>query len=95
MLNWDRWGKIVSFYFFRRKQYGRADRQSLITEDFSITIEKLIAGKDRTMEWKLPLTSISTPKHCPVGKESVQANWKYCRWNGVKLGEVVAETSPK
>lgn len=60
---------------------------------FSVTIRSLIAGKDRTVEWKLPLTSLSPPKYCPVGKERVQANWKYCPWHGVKLEEDVAETS--
>lgn len=36
-------------------------------------------------EWRLPLTSVSPPKYCPVGKERVQANWDYCPWHGVPL----------
>jgi hypothetical protein len=58
---------------------------------FSVTITKLIGGKDRVLEWRLPLTSLSPPKYCPVGKERVQADWKYCPWHGVKLD--AAETA--
>ncbi|HUK24261.1 MAG TPA: hypothetical protein VLV49_06755 [Terriglobales bacterium] len=36
-------------------------------------------------QWRLPLTSVSPPKYCPVGKERVQANWDYCPWHGVSL----------
>jgi hypothetical protein len=54
---------------------------------FSVAISKLVDGKDKVFEWKLPLTSLTPPKYCPVGKERVQANWKYCPWHGVKLDE--------
>jgi hypothetical protein len=56
---------------------------------FSLVLSKLIAGKDKVFEWKLPLTSLSPPKYCPAGKERVQANWKYCPWHRVKLDETV------
>jgi hypothetical protein len=36
-------------------------------------------------EWRLPLTSLSPPKYCPVGKERVKSDWKYCPWHGNKL----------
>ena len=57
---------------------------------FSVVITKLVDGKDKVFEWKLPLTTLSPPKYCPVGKERVQANWKYCPWHGVKLDDVSA-----
>lgn len=63
---------------------------------FSVILSKLIDGKDKVFEWKLPLTTLSPPKYCPVGKERVQANWKYCPWHGVKLDESVSsEPGPK
>ena len=64
---------------------------------FSIVVAKLLDGKDKTYEWKLPLTALSPPKYCPVGKERVQANWMYCPWHGVKLDadSAGAVSSPK
>jgi hypothetical protein len=52
---------------------------------FSVTLSKIVGDKDKVVEWKLPLTTLSPPKYCPVGKERVQANWIYCPWHGVKL----------
>jgi len=60
---------------------------------FSVTVSKIVGGKDKVLEWRLPLTALSPPKYCPVGKERVQANWKYCPWHGVKLDESVAADS--
>jgi hypothetical protein len=60
---------------------------------FSLVLSKLV-GADRIFEWKLPLTSLSPPKYCPVGKERVQANWKYCPWHGVKLDEPASQPIP-
>jgi hypothetical protein len=57
---------------------------------FSVVLSKALEGKDKTFEWKLPLTALSPPKYCPVGKERVEANWKYCPWHGVKLDEPVS-----
>jgi hypothetical protein len=54
---------------------------------FSVVVSKLVEGKEKVFEWKLPLTTLSPPKYCPVGKERVQANWKYCPWHGVKLDD--------
>lgn len=64
---------------------------------FSVVVTNLIAGKTKAFEWKLPLTTLSPPKYCPVGKERVQANWKYCPWHGAKLEEPVpiGAASPK
>ena|SRR5271166_261026 len=62
---------------------------------FSVVVSKLVDGKDKVFEWKLPLTALSPPRYCPVGKERMQANWKYCPWHGVKLDEpAIPSTSP-
>jgi hypothetical protein len=52
---------------------------------FSLLIDNLAGQKQSTFEWRLPLTSLTPPKFCPVGKERVEANWKYCPWHGNKL----------
>ena len=59
------------------------------TGEFSVIVSKIIEGKDKSFSWKLPLTALSPPKYCPVGKERLQANWKYCPWHGVKVDEPV------
>lgn len=51
---------------------------------FSVVITNILGTKERVYEWKLPLTSLSPPRYCPVGKERVEASWKYCPWHGVK-----------
>jgi hypothetical protein len=61
--------------------------------NFTVTLSKIVAGKDKILEWRLPLTTLSPPKYCPVGKERVQANWKYCPWHGVRLDEPAAGAS--
>src|SRR6266481_5104116 len=62
---------------------------------FSVVLKGLIAGKDTTFDWRLPLTTLSPPKYCPAGKERVQANWKYCPWHGVKLDDAPAISEKK
>jgi hypothetical protein len=61
---------------------------------FVISIENLPGTKPLTFEWLLPLTSLTPPKFCPVGKERVEANWKYCPWHGVKLPDNMAPIIP-
>ncbi len=63
--------------------------------NFSVTLAKLVNGKDKVLEWKLPLTTLSPPRYCPVGKERMQANWKYCPWHGVKLEEPAVSVAPQ
>jgi hypothetical protein len=62
--------------------------------NFSLVLSKLVDGKDEVFEWKLPLTALSPPKYCPVGKERVEANWKYCPWHGVRLEESPSPPTP-
>jgi len=62
---------------------------------FSVILSKVVAGKDKEIEWRLPLTTLSPPKYCPVGKERVQANWKYCPWHGVKLDAAASDSTSR
>jgi hypothetical protein len=66
--------------------------------ELSILISDIIdAGTARAYTWRLPLNAFSPPKYCPVGKERVEANWKYCPWHGNKLdaGTAPAPASTK
>ena len=62
--------------------------------NFSVVLTKVFDGRDKVFEWKLPLTALSPPEFCPVGKERVQANRKYCPWHGVKLDDTALRTQP-
>jgi hypothetical protein len=61
---------------------------------FVISIENLPGTQPMAFEWLPPLTSLTPPKFCPVGKERVEANWKYCPWHGVKLPDNIPPIIP-
>jgi hypothetical protein len=82
---------IVLLFFPAVNKMARPIADPLAAGSFSLVLSKLMNGKDKAFEWKLPLSSLSPPKYCPVGKERLQANWKYCPWHGVKLDD---EMSP-
>lgn len=75
------------FFFPAANKMAEPIADPLAPGTFSITITKLLGEKEKTLEWKLPLTSLSPARYCPVGKERLEANWKYCPWHGVKLDE--------
>ena len=52
-----------------------------------IFLDVSMGAAKSTYTWRFPLTSLSPSKYCPVGKEKVEANWKYCPWHGNKLQE--------
>lgn len=81
-------GQNIQLLFFpASNKMARPIADPLAPGSFTVLVTKLMNGKDKALEWKLPLTSLSPPKYCPVGKERMQANWKYCPWHGVKLDE--------
>jgi hypothetical protein len=57
---------------------------------FSVVLANLTTKKESEFAWRLPLSSLSPPKFCPVGKERVEANWKFCPWHGNKLDQAPA-----
>jgi len=83
-------GQNIQLLFFparsaRGKLIADPKREGMFTIEFSYPEEKIASQ----YEWKLPLTSLSPLKYCPVGKEVVQASWKYCPWHGNKLETTV------
>ena len=52
---------------------------------FSVVIKDVVGVPQSVYQWRTPLTSLTPPKYCPVGKEQVNANWAYCPWHGVAL----------
>jgi len=84
-------GQNVQVYFFpAADKMGNPIANPLAPGSFSVVITNILGVKESVYEWKLPLTSLSPPKYCPVGKERMEANWKYCPWHGVKLEEAAA-----
>ncbi len=61
---------------------------------FSVVISDLLGQKETAFGWRLPLTSLTPPRFCPIGRERVQADWKYCPWHGNQLDEVAAPPAP-
>ncbi|MFZ0276452.1 MAG: hypothetical protein WA254_13545 [Candidatus Sulfotelmatobacter sp.] len=81
-------GQNLQIYFFpAADKMANPIADPLAPGSFSIVITNILGTKESVYEWKLPLTSLSPPRYCPVGKERVEANWKYCPWHGVKLDE--------
>jgi len=80
---------IQLLFFSATNKMAKPIADPVSTGEFSLIVSKIIEGKDKSFSWKLPLTALSPPKYCPVGKERLQANWKYCPWHGVKLDEPV------
>jgi len=76
---------IQLLFFSATNKMAKPIADPLSPGGFSIILSKIVGGGDKAIEWRLPLTTLSPPKYCPVGKERVQANWKYCPWHGVIL----------
>jgi hypothetical protein len=84
-------GQNLQIYFFPgADKMARPIANPLAPGSFSVVITNILGTKESVYEWKLPLTSLSPPRYCPVGKERVEANWKYCPWHGVRLDEPTA-----
>jgi hypothetical protein len=89
-------GRNVQMLFFpSTNKMAKPIADPLSTNSFSVTLSKMIGGKDKTFEWRLPLTTLSPQKYCPIGKERVQANWKYCPWHGVRLDATSSDSTLK
>jgi hypothetical protein len=73
------------FMFPARDAAGKAIADPTQPGSFSIILNEIPGFGASSHDWRLPLTSLSPPKFCPVGSERLQANWKFCPWHGVSL----------
>jgi hypothetical protein len=88
-------GQSLQFLLFPAKTpAGNAIADPRRAGSFSIIVSELLGRRETTFDWRLPLTSLTPPRFCPVGHERVQADWKFCPWHGNKLDEVSAPPSP-
>ena len=59
--------------------------------EISMQVRNLMGPSTDIYAWRLPLSSLSPPKYCPVGKEQLEPSWKYCPWHGIKLPDEAPE----
>lgn len=72
-------------FFPANDKAGRPIADPLSEGSFSVVLKDVVGRPEDIYTWNFPLTSVSTPKYCPIGKEQVNANWKFCPWHGVAL----------
>jgi hypothetical protein len=78
----------MNFFFFPAKDAnGSPIADPRRASEFSLLVADVMGQPLNTYTWRLPVTELMPPKYCPIGKEKVQANWKYCPWHGTKLDE--------
>jgi len=79
-------GENTQMLFFpSRSKEGSMIADATHKGQFSIVVRAFLGEPEAVYLWRLPLTSVSPPKYCPVGKERVNLNWEYCPWHGVPL----------
>jgi hypothetical protein len=79
-------GEGVQLFFFPKKDaQGKEFADPRRTSELTLLVTDLMDPGVSSYVWRLPLTSLLPVKYCPVGKEKVKANWKYCPWHGNKL----------
>jgi hypothetical protein len=64
---------------------------SLKPSEISMQVRNLMGPSANIYAWRLPLSSLSPPKYCPVGKEQLEPSWRYCPWHGIKLPDEATE----
>jgi hypothetical protein len=79
-------GENFAMIFFPAKaKSGKAIAAVASKGQFSVVLKDIAGEPETIFLWRTPLTSVSVPRYCPVGKERVHADWEYCPWHGVKL----------
>jgi hypothetical protein len=79
-------GENFAMIFFPAKaKSGKSIANAASKGQFSVVLKDVAGEPETIFLWRTPLTSISAPRYCPVGKERVHADWEYCPWHGVKL----------
>jgi len=81
-------GQNLQILFFPAKTAkGKSIADPTRAGSFSVLLSNLTSQKESEFAWRLPLSSLSPPKFCPMGKERVEASWKFCPWHGNRLDE--------
>ena len=79
-------GQNLNIMFFPGKTAaGKAIADPTRDGSFTVLIDNLGGQQRSAFEWRLPLTSMTPPRFCPLGKERMEASWKFCPWHGNKL----------
>ncbi len=79
-------GENFAMIFFPAKgKTGKKIADATSKGQFSVVLKDMVDEPETIFFWRTPLTSLSTPRYCPAGKERVHADWDYCPWHGVKL----------
>lgn len=81
-------GEGIQFVVFPVKDgAGNLVADTHKNSEIYLDVTDMMGSPMSTYTWRFPLTALSPPKYCPVGKEKVEASWKYCPWHGNKLEE--------
>ena len=79
-------GQNIQLLFFpARSAKGKLIADPLQDGSFTVQFSYPEGNAESQYQWRLPLSSVSPPRYCPLGKERVEANWKFCPWHGVRL----------
>lgn len=78
---------FAMLFFPARNKTGKRIADEMSKGSFSVVFKSLIGEPEAVFLWRTPLTSVSAPRYCPVGKERVHADWDYCPRHGVKLDQ--------
>lgn len=80
-------GENSQIIFFPAKgKNGQNITDAMAKGTFSIVFKDILGVPESIYAWKTPLTSVTPPVYCSIGKERMHADWEYCPWHGVKLG---------
>ena len=81
-------------YFPIKDSTGNIFADPRRSSEFSLVVTGLIDSGNNVYTWRLPLSSMTPPRYCPVGKEKLDASWKYCPWHGNKLEDTAVAPAP-
>ena len=73
-------GRGIQFYFF--KVIDQSEKKLI---DPKLPGQFKVSHSDSDFLWKLPLSTLTPPKFCPVDKEKMKGTWSYCPIHGQKL----------
>ena len=74
-------GEGMHFYFFKVKDDKNEDLIHA-TKEGAFTI---VFDDKQEFKWTLPIPTLLAPKFCPIDKEKMKGNWKFCPIHGNKL----------